>query len=223
MQIEQMPMVRIFFEKTGRAKYTSHLDTMRTMTRAIRRSGLPFWYTQGFNPHLYMTFPLALPLGTESLCECVDLRMTEKISFDEVQMRVNNVMPEGFSVTKAAAPLLDPSGIAYSDYTVVLHYADGVVDQLEQLDTFMAQTEILVMKRGKKGEREIDIRPHVQLLEALAEKDGITLKLRTAAGIQLNIAPTLLLQAFYIFTGRIPDGCDILRTAVLTKDLKNFE
>ena len=58
----QMIPVRIFFEKTGRAKYTSHLDTMRTMTRALKRSGLPVWYTQGFNPHLYSTFPLPIAL-----------------------------------------------------------------------------------------------------------------------------------------------------------------
>ena len=64
---EVMIPVRMFFSKTGRAKYISHLDTMRTFTRAFRRTSLPLWYTQGFNPHLYMTFPLPLALGVESL------------------------------------------------------------------------------------------------------------------------------------------------------------
>ena len=54
--------VRTVFEKKGRAKYISHLDLNRFMMRAFRRSGLPIWYTEGFNPHPYATFALALSL-----------------------------------------------------------------------------------------------------------------------------------------------------------------
>ena len=46
-----MRTLRVFFEKRGNIRYISHLDLMRTMTRAIRRSGIPLWYTEGFNPH----------------------------------------------------------------------------------------------------------------------------------------------------------------------------
>ena len=61
--------VRAIFEKTGRSKYISHLDLNRCMLRTFRRSGLPIWYTEGFNPHLYYAFALALSLGFESSCE----------------------------------------------------------------------------------------------------------------------------------------------------------
>ena len=64
-----MRCVRVWFHKTGPIRYISHLDLMRTMTRAIRRSGIDLWYTEGFNPHPYMTFALPLSLGMQSVCE----------------------------------------------------------------------------------------------------------------------------------------------------------
>ena len=65
--------VRLFYSKTGSAKYISHLDTMRAFQRAFRRCrDLDFWYTEGFNPHLYLTFALPLSLGYESGAETVD-------------------------------------------------------------------------------------------------------------------------------------------------------
>ena len=62
-----MTTVRIWFTKTGEASYISLLDLQRVMQRALKRSGLPVWYTLGFNPHIYMTFACPLPLGQESL------------------------------------------------------------------------------------------------------------------------------------------------------------
>ena len=61
-----MQNIRIFFEKRGRVKYISHLDLMRAMSRAVRRAALPIWYTEGFNPKPYLSFPLPLPLGQEA-------------------------------------------------------------------------------------------------------------------------------------------------------------
>ena len=67
-----MNTVRIWFSKKGEASYISLLDLQRVMGRAIKRSGVPAWYTQGFNPHIYMTFACPLPLGQESLVVSVD-------------------------------------------------------------------------------------------------------------------------------------------------------
>ena len=64
-----MITVRISFEKKNEASYISLLDLQRVMQRALKRSGLPVWYTLGFNPHIYMTFAAPLSLGQESLAE----------------------------------------------------------------------------------------------------------------------------------------------------------
>ena len=81
-----MKNVRILFSKTGRAKYVSHLDLVRAMTRAVRRANIPLWYTEGFNRHPYLTFASPLSLGYEGLRESVDIRMEEAFPFDELNV-----------------------------------------------------------------------------------------------------------------------------------------
>ncbi len=70
-----MTTVRVWFTKTGEAAYISLLDLQRVMQRALKRARLPVWYTQGFNPHIYMTFAAPLALGQESLVESLDCKM----------------------------------------------------------------------------------------------------------------------------------------------------
>ena len=60
-----MKTVRVWFRKTGAACYISHLDLTHCMARALHRSRIPLWYTQGFNPRAHMVFALPLPLGME--------------------------------------------------------------------------------------------------------------------------------------------------------------
>ena len=71
--------VRMSFQKTGMAKFISHLDTVRCITRAMKRACVPIWFTEGFNPHAFLTFAMPLSLGFESLCETVDFRLMEEI------------------------------------------------------------------------------------------------------------------------------------------------
>ena len=87
--------VRIRISKRGRIKFVSHLDMFRTMTRAVRRAGIPLWYTEGFNPHPYLSYLLALPLGVEGVAEPIDIRLVEPMTMEELQNRLNAVMPEG--------------------------------------------------------------------------------------------------------------------------------
>ena len=58
-----MRNVRIWFVKDFECRYISHLDLNRTMLRALHKSKLPIWHTEGFNPHPFATFPLPLSLG----------------------------------------------------------------------------------------------------------------------------------------------------------------
>ena len=89
-----MLKIRTVYEKRDRAKYISHLDLNRCMQRAFRRAKLPIWYSEGFNPRLYLMFPLALSLGFESMCEIMDFNLREPVPFAELQDRLNAVLPE---------------------------------------------------------------------------------------------------------------------------------
>ena len=72
-----MKNVRLFYSKTGRMKFVSHLDMTRFMSRLIAKSKIPVWYTEGFNQHIYMNFALPLSLGYEGLYEVMDFRLND--------------------------------------------------------------------------------------------------------------------------------------------------
>ena len=67
--------VRVWFSKTGTARYISHLDLNRCMSRAFHKAKLPLWYTEGFNPHVFLTFAAPLSLGFEGRHESMDIRL----------------------------------------------------------------------------------------------------------------------------------------------------
>ena len=132
--LEQPQKVRLFFTKLDRAKYISHLDMNRCMSRALKRSGLPVWYTGGFNPHMYLTFPLPLSLGCESSYECVDLKMTREVALDSIAEKVNACLPPDIQVFAAGPqkmdirPLFSVVSLKASEGTVLatMRFATGI-------------------------------------------------------------------------------------------------
>jgi len=218
-----MATIRVFYTKTMRAKYNSHLDTMRTVTRALRRSRLPLWYTEGFNPHMYITFALPLSLGYEGLRESFDVRLTREMDLALAAKRMRAVMPTGFEIVSAAPPVMEPREIAWADYEVrFLFNKDDGVRAKAAFESFDGQPSIDVVKRTKKGDKQIDIRPFTQVLSSSWGQEGAALTLRMAAGISLNINPTLYLKAFYSWAKLEPEGVRVVRTAILNAGLESF-
>lgn len=221
--MQDLMPVRVFFSKTGRAKYIAHLDTMRTLTRAAARSGLPFWYTQGFNPHLYLTFALPLALGTEGLCESMDARLTEPVDFEQVAARLGESMPPGFAVLRTAPPRQKPEAIAWADYEIALLGWPGGLPPAGALRAFFELERIEVSKKTKKGERQLDLKPHVRLLGCETPGDSLQIRVRLAAGNTLNIAPKLLLDALFRYAGAQPERSRIRRVRILDGENRDFQ
>ncbi len=187
-----MQNVRIFYEKTGRAKYISHLDINRCFQRAIRRANLPIWYTEGFSPHPYITFALPLPLGFESVCECLDMRLVEEWPYEKIKEALNAVLPEGLHVTQAAQPQNKPQAIVRALYQITLTGDSAAI--LHALDSLLCQERILVMKKTKKGLQEMDIKPHIVECTYQECGQGVQMMLKLPAGVNENINPSLLLN-----------------------------
>lgn len=207
--------VRATFEKRRRAKYISHLDLMRCMQRAFRRADVPIWFTEGFNPHAYLMFPLALSLGYESGCECMDFRLEGDMSMQEAMTRLNRVLPPDLQLKQVAAPVRKHTDIAFADYMLALDCADETVsaDALRAAwDTFIAQPKILTEKKTKRGTATVDLKAQAQILMTQTLEDGLWLKLRMPAGTSVNVNPSLLMDAFVSWlTVHAPD----VRTGML--------
>ncbi len=185
--------IRVFYNKLSRAKYISHLDITRCMQRALKRAELPVWYTEGFNPHIYLTFALPLSLGYESESEVMDLRLIEEMSFDEVKDRLNNALPPDIRVTKVDVQQKKSDAIKTALYNITLSsetYSGQILNDC--LYNFLEQDKIEVVKRTKKGNKTIDIKPDVTVNSIEIMDNAINISLTAAAGIDKNINPTLL-------------------------------
>lgn len=86
--------LRVKYQIAGRLAYLSHLETVRSMERIVRRAGLPFAITEGFNPHMKIAFGPALPVGAGSCSEYFDLRLCEYVSSDAVLAALQAAAPE---------------------------------------------------------------------------------------------------------------------------------
>lgn len=217
--------VRIFFTKTGTAKYISHLDLMRCMSRAFRRAQIPLWFTEGYNPHLFMTFARPLSLGQESLCECVDVRLTGEMTFKEMQNRLNDALVPGITVVSVAKPVHKPTEIAFADYEIRL-FSEMPELAFSALQSGLSKSSICVTKKAKQGRRkidkEIDIKPNIASWQVSKTENGVLLLVRLTAGDQNNINPALLLSAVLNDANIEIDQTEILKKRVLLENGESF-
>ncbi len=204
-----MKTVRIVFEKRGRAKFISHLDLARAMTRVVRRAAIPLWYTEGFNRHPYLTFAAPLSLGYEGLRETMDLRLQEDMPYDELVSRLNQALPEGLRAVSAAEAVRKPGDLAAASYLLTL---DCSADELRSL---LAQPEVLVEKKTKKKSlKTIDIRPAFADARIEATLSGAEIMVTLPCNSAETVNPGLLLTA--INNGREhPVHMHVLRTELL--------
>ncbi len=191
-----MRCVRIWFDKIGMSRYISHLDLMRTMTRAIRRSRIPLWYTEGFNPHPYMTFSLPLSLGMESVCESMDIRIEGEMTNDEIMASLKAVMPDGIDIKSVTEPVLDPKFIAFGEFDISFFGAEDNQKLTELIKEMLSADELIVQKLGKKGRRkvlkDINLMEHIKSFDIKTENDEVVLNVVFPAGSVTNINPSLL-------------------------------
>ncbi len=214
-----MKGVRIYFRKLGRMKFISHLDLQRFMIRMIRMSGIPVWYSEGFNPHPYVTFALPLSLGFESTYDVMDLRLDDD-SYPLAQAldKLKNVMPEGIELFGIGEPLMKVGHIAYAKYEISYDSLDDAV--LEKLGSFLSLPEILTEKKSKKGKMNIvNLAPNIKSFGMSENK--VTLVL--AAGGSNNLNPKLLLEAFEKSENKkLPYGT-VVRTMLYNDNMEEFK
>lgn len=191
-----MRCVRIWFKKMGMSRYVSHLDLMRAMTRTVRRAKLPLWYTEGFNPHPYMTFALPLSLGMESLCESMDVRIEGDITNEGISELLKGAMPPGIELTDVTDPVHDPKVIALGEFDILFD-ADKNAERLaEVVKKMLSQDSLIVQKLGKKGRhkvlKDIDLIEHIKSFKVGIMGERVKLTVTLPAGSTTNVNPSLL-------------------------------
>lgn len=220
-----MREVRLRFSKTGQAKYISHLDTNRVFSRALSRAKINLWYTEGFNPHPYMSFSLPLSLGVESLCENVDIRILDDLTNDEIKNRMNDALPLGIRIVDVYEDFLDCHEIVYSDYVYKFEFKDNDL-ALEMIKAVLESNSIMALKKGKQGRKrvfkETDIKEFIEKYNISIRDNTIVLNIRLLAGPDKNLNPSLLFDTIIRLIDMDFEWKSIGRINLLTKDLKEY-
>lgn len=219
-----MKDVRIWFKKLGSARYISHLDLSRCMARAIRRAKIPLWYTQGFNPHAFLTFALPLSLGIAGERESVDIRLDDDtITREEMIERLNKVLPKDIPVFDVTEPVMKSGRIAYAEYTIFLDPEDKNPEEAaEEIRNLFQSAEVVVPKRTKSGIIDLDLRPHLNRVEIATKESGVEVQAMLPAGSNFNINPTLLNDAIKKYLN-LDFYTNIVRKNLYDENFKIFE
>ena len=208
-----MNTIRLKFKKTGLSIYYSQLDLQRVMARALKKSGLPVWYSQGFNPHIYMTFTLPLSLGHESECESVDFRLNEEMSEADILKAMEGTLPQGIELVSAKEPDYDARSIMFARYNITLYgNKDKIVSAIKEYENL---EQAIVTKVTKKGQKDINLKELIGKIEITDEKaDEVSFTAIYPAGTPLNINPQLLLDFL-----KDNYGIEVIDAYVLRKNL----
>lgn len=201
---------RIKFRKYGSMKFIGHLDVMRFFQKVMRRADIPIAFSGGYSPHMIMSFAQPLGIGLTSDGEYLDIELTEPIDSKEAVERMNAVSVEGIEMLSMVqiSEEKKASGMtitAASDYQVFL-LESGKSSEIrkkipedwkEAWEKFLSQEQILVWKKTKKSEKEVDIKP--MIFRSEIKEDYIYLYLAT--GSEQNLKPDLVMDTFLKYMG----------------------
>ena len=169
-------------------RFLANLEMMHVMERALRRAGIPYHLSEGFNPHIRISMGTVLPVGIWGKKEYFDLEM-DTLDLDCFIQRMNRVLPLGIAITACrslgvAAPALMKS-INAAEYAFWVGQRSAEVEAA--IKEIMRQEEILVLSRGKKKNVNKDLRPGLFALTAENQVDGVIIKALVSVNEPLNI------------------------------------
>ncbi len=170
---------RLLFSKTGRARYISHLDLMRTFQRAFARAGISIKHTEGFHPHPFVSIALPLSVGFSSECEILEFELTAGASPQEVPARLTAAMPEGIVVHRCYPAERKLKELRYVNYIVNFEYPEGRPQETEPaLAQLLSRESLVVRKKSNKsklGYTETDLIPLIRSWRLECQSDTMTL------------------------------------------------
>ena len=186
---ERICRLRIQFAKTGSMALLSHLDLMRLLERALRRSGLPISFTGGFHPLPRVQIALALPLGAEADGEWMDMEFTEALDPLQLQQGLQPLLPPGITLLSVAeVPVSSPSlsqEIRAAVWSFDVELESGMTfDWSPAIAALLAADQLIWHDTDKKGRpRSRDCRSVLRRLDVLSGPEDSRLRLRLEADV----------------------------------------
>jgi len=179
---------------------------MRYFQKALRRADIDMKYSEGFNPHMIMSFAAPLGVGITSDGEYFDIEVLSTKSSEEALRIINEAMVDGVKVL-SYRKLPDTaktamSIVAAADYELSFKDGYAIPKSIEEFEImirefYQEQEAILIIKKTKKSERELDLKPLIYDFKVLEKEDKPVFYIKVCTGSVDNIKPELVLEAMY--------------------------
>lgn len=217
---------RLAITKGEEIRYVSHLDYMRSIERAVRRTKLPAAYSEGFNPHMKIAFASALSVGVASEAEYMDLELTHDIGAAAVGEALAPQLPPGIAVRRlrpipaTGHPAL-MAVVNLAAYRITLPLPAGSAGAaLDAVGRFNAAAVVPYIKENPKGKREIDVKTYVREVAAAPGADGLELAVEVGITPTGSIKPAEVIKVLVEKFGlpADPDAALVTRTGLFVAD-----
>ena len=179
--------LRLALTKGEELRFLSHLDFSQAVERTIRRAGIRMAYSEGFNPHMKISFSSALALGITASREYVDMDTVDEDSLENIIIRFNNNAPKGLKVIEGKIMTDErvKKMMAICNYAIyeVTGPVTSEVDWKELLKSFNDAHEIAYEKITPKKIRTIDIKHFIKGPITAVVHDNHTVTLVMGIGI----------------------------------------
>ena len=205
------------FQKGDIVRHLGLLDLQRTMQRALRRSGLPIAYSKGFNPHMIMSFASALSSGIPGDAELLDVSLCDETTEEECLTAMNRVLPPALQASRIR--LVDDrfpkvtAAMQQAQYRITLRGGE-TKKMVDSIQAFLAETEIMALRKTKKAETMVNIRPMIHELTAEYDETGDTAVViaRVSFVEAATLKPDLLMNTLASYAQAALPKCEIRRT-----------
>lgn len=215
-----MKKLRLALNKGEELRFLSHLDYAQAVERMIRRAQINMAYSQGFNPHMKISFSTALSLGITAQPEYLDMEMIDDLDLEEVIVKLNAVAPKGLEVLGGRQVPLDVKKMMaacnYAKY-VIEGTPTADVDWKDVLRSFNEAESIEYEKITPKRRKIIDLKEFIKK-EIVAEVTNNKVRLHIDIGIYPHgtVKPSeIWLFGKEKFNWPITDDYSIHRKAIL--------
>lgn len=190
-----MKKLRLALNKGEELRFLSHLDYAQAVERMIRRAEIKMAYSEGFNPHMKISFSSALALGVTAAAEYIDMDVLEDDSLESIMDRLNRVAPPGLEVLDGKEmPEKVKKMMAicnFAIYEVTGPVTDKNADWDALLKAFNEATKISYEKVTPKKTRTIDVKEFVkEPVVASIKDDMVTLTMGIGIYPQGTIKPS---------------------------------
>ena len=199
------------------------------MNKVVTRAALPLWYTEGFNPKPKMVFAAPLSIGTESVVEFMDLRLTEREDPTEIMDALNRNLTEEMQVSEVYYPQTRLTDLKWLRYDITIDTEGADAELAAKCELLLSKDSVITEKKGKNGElRSVDIRPLIHTVKVTAEEGALRLFCILSGDASAFLNPELVVRYLKKEAGILSDPClvkegyRILRAGAYREDMTPF-